>query len=178
MKCVQLNNFAEHLSRIWPVSAYAIIFEFSQKLCVSALKLWQSLTFYISALIALSGCENNLLMYKIQMQPYSSLLELRPLPETSHFPQLCVLWWNQILSSLHALRVPVPLKTFQKRHQSWCTLQYMTLLRVKEGGANWKRGRRIAESPSNSTELQEVANETGSHSSCVSRRDFTGLSRG
>lgn len=69
VKCVQLNNFAEYLSRIWPISAYAVNIEFSQKLCVPALKLWQSLPFYINALSALSGYVNNLLMCKIQMQP-------------------------------------------------------------------------------------------------------------
>lgn len=123
---------------------------------VLVLKLW--LPFSISSLIALSGSINNLLMWKLQME-LCYLLALRPLPETSLFSiNLCILLWNSIHSSVHALRVPVLLKTAQKRHPSWCTLQYMTLLRINEGGV--RKGRRITGSPSNSRKLQEVANET------------------
>lgn len=151
--------------------------------CVHASKLRQSLPFSVNALTALSGHVNNLLMCELQMQP-CYLLALRPLPEFFLFPiNLCILLWKWIHSSVHALRVPVLLKTVQKRHWIWCTLQYTTLLRINEGGVNWGKGRRIDESPSNSTEPQEVANETESDSSCavlhaVSSRHFTALSRG
>lgn len=151
--------------------------------CVLAPKLWQFLPFSVNTLTALSCGVNNLLMCKLQMQP-CYLLAPRPLPETSLFPiNSCILLWNWIHSSVRALRVPVLLKTVQKRNRSWWTLQYMTLLRINEGRVNWKKGRRIAESPSNSAEPQEGPNETESDSSCAvlhtaSSRDFTGLSRG